>query len=97
MKEFLERIEKARFTTTREVYERRKEIREVVKTFDIDTIELYKCYFFTQLCVLKNPLKEKLWEFIILENVSPFTESKLNTLYRQYEIKCKKILQYQKK
>lgn len=97
MKEILERIKKARFLTTDELYENRKAIRKEVQRFDIDTLEIYKWYFFFQLCLLKNPLKEKLWHYLVKEDLNVFEESDLNVEYRHYKEKCQKILQYQKK
>lgn len=97
MKELLERIEKARFLTTDEIFERRKEIRKVVQEFDFDTLEVYSWYFFRQLCLLKNPLKEKLWEYVCLESITPKREEDLCKLYQEYKDRCKNILQYQKK
>lgn len=96
MKDLLERIEKARFTTTDEIFTRRKEIREIVQNFDLDTLEVYKWYFFFQLCLLKNPLKELLWTYIAKQNISLSEESDLCKEYRLYKERCKRIMQYQK-
>lgn len=97
MKEVLERIEKARFETTSELFEKRKQIREEVQSFDYGTYEVYKWYFYFQLCMLKNPLKETLWNYLSKENISPNDEMKVSSLYRQYKIKCRKIRIYQRK
>ena len=96
MKELLERIEKARFTTTDEVFNRRNEIRKIVQGFDLDTLEVYKWYFFFQLCLLKNPLKELLWTYIAKKNLTLKEESDLCVEYRLYKERCMRIMQYQK-
>ena len=96
MKEFLERIEKARFTTTDEVFNRRNEIRKIVQSFDLTTLEWYKYYFFFQLCLLKNPLKELLWTYIAKKEISVHEELDLCNEYRLYKERCKRIMQYQK-
>ena len=97
MKEILERIEKARFTTTDEVFLNRKKIRKYVQSFDLDTLQVYKWYFFFQLCLLKNPLKEKLWDYIVKERITIHEETDLVFEYRHYKEKCQKIMQNQKK
>lgn len=97
MKEILERIKEVRFTTTDEIYSRKDEIREIVQTFDYDTLEVYKWYFFFQLCLLKNPLKELLWNYLVGEKVNIKTRSDLCVEYRNYKERCMKIAQYQKK
>ena len=97
MKEILERIKEARFTTTDEIFLRKDEIREVVQKFDYDTLEVYKWYFFFQLCLLKNPLKELLWNYLVKETVSYKNKSDLYVEYRKYKERCMKIAQYQKK
>lgn len=97
MKEILERIKEVRFTTTDEIYSRKDEIREIVQTFDYDTLEVYKWYFFFQLCLLKNPLKELLWNYLVREKVTLQARSDLCVEYRKYKERCMKIAQYQKK
>ena len=97
MKEFLERIKWARFTTTDEIFENRERIRNVVQQFDNDTLEVYQWYFFRQLCLLKNPLKDLLWNYLVKDIISIEDESKLTDAYKHYKEKCLQILQYQKK
>ncbi len=97
MKELLKRIEKARFLTTDELYENKEIIREEVQTYDYDTLELYKYYFFFQLSLLKNPLKEKLWNYLVKERLGINEEAELALEYRLYKERCKRILQNQKK
>lgn len=97
MKDILERIKEARFLTTDEIFERRKEIRKAVKSFDTDTLEVYQWYFFRQLCALKNPLKDMLWNYLVVDSISYKQESDLCVEYRHYKEKCNKILQYQRK
>ena len=97
MKELLERIEKARFITTDEVYLNRKRIRKEVQSFDLETLEVYKWYFFFQLCLLKNPLKEKIWDYIVKERITINEEADLILEYRHYKEKCQRILQNQRK
>jgi len=97
MKEVLERIKKARFETTDEIYKKRKEIRQEVQTFDYGTREVYKWYFYFQLCMLKNPLKELLWDYLVKDNINVNLEAKLSKEYRIYKDKCQRIIQYQRK
>lgn len=97
MKEVLERIKKARFETTDEVYKRRKQIRKEVQSFDNGTKEIYKWYFYFQLCMLKNPLKSLIWDYLIKDNINASLEIKLSKEYRIYKEKRKKIIQYQRK
>jgi len=97
MKEILERIGKARFLTTDEIFEKRKEIRKEVQKFDADTLEVYQWYFFRQLCLLKNPLRDMLWDYLVLDSVSVHQECDLCVEYKNYKERCKQILQYQKK
>ncbi len=97
MEDILRRIRSARFLTTDEVFEKRKQIRREVQKFDVDTLEVYKWYFFFQLCLLKNPLKEKLWNYLVKDVVSIYEETDLVNEYRHYKEKCQKILQYQRK
>lgn len=92
MEEILERIRDARFTTTDEIYAKRVEIREIVQSYDYDTQEIYKWYFFFQLCILKNPLKTLLWNYVIKETINKKDEEKLTLEYCAYKRKCKKIL-----
>lgn len=97
MEEILERIKKARFTTTDEIYAKREEIRKVVQMYDLDTLEVYKWYFFFQLCLLKNPLKSMLWDYLVRENVGLDDEVNLTKEYRNYKERCQQILKYQSK
>lgn len=97
MEEILEKIKYARFTTTDEIYEKRKIIRKIVQRYDYDTLEIYKWYFFFQLCMLKNPLKRMLWDYLVKENLTVNDELDLTVEYRNYKKKCLQILNYQKK
>lgn len=97
MEEILERIKKARFITTDEVYANREEIRKVVQLYDLDTLEVYKWYFFFQLCLLKNPLKSMLWDYLVKEHITLDDELNLAKEYRNYKERCQKILKYQSK
>lgn len=97
MKEILEKMKEARFTTTDELYSKKDEIREVVQKYDNDTLEIYKWYFFYQLCLLKNPLKELLWNYLIKDKISIIEKANLNIEYQKYKERCRQILQYQKK
>ena len=92
MEEILERIKGARFTTTDEIYTKRVEIREIVQSYDYDTQEIYKWYFFFQLCILKNPLKTLLWNYVIKETINEKDEEKLTLEYCAYKRRCQKIL-----
>lgn len=75
MREFLNIIDSIRFTTVDEFFENKEKLRKNYEKLDIEYKELYKWYFFYQLCLLKNPLKSMMWDYLhynehIKDNVS---------------------------
>ena len=64
MDRFLKEISDIRFTSVEELYKRRDEIRELYLWLDLSTKQIYKWYFYYQLCLVKNSFKEALWEYL---------------------------------
>ena len=67
MKEDLEKIELMRFTTIIEFYDNIDVFREKFNELSQKGKEIYKWYFFYELCMIKNPLKEMLWDYLNLD------------------------------
>lgn len=72
----LEPLEDMFFTDVKDLYENITYIQERFSSLERDYQELYKWYFFYQLCLLKdtkhNPIKSNLWSYIC--GVLPFYE-----------------------
>lgn len=83
MTEFLERIKDIRFTEVDEFYKRKDEIKEKYQELDNETKEIYKWYFYFQLCLLKNPLKEMLWTFLNM-NCDIYFIAEMSNEYRLF-------------
>lgn len=81
MKDDLETIEMIKFTTPDEFYENKEEIKEIYKTLSKKGKEIYKWYFFYELCMLKNPLKEMFWEYLNLDELDIYFVSNLSNQY----------------
>ena len=86
MDEFLELIEDMRFTEVDDFFKRKEYIKYKYQELDKSTKEVYKWYFYFQFCLLKNPLKELLWNYLNGEE-DLFFISELNN---QYRIFCNK-------
>ena len=89
MKEIMEKIKKISFITIDEIYERKELAREMYGNFDFDTKEVYKWYFFHQLCLFnnkENSIKNIMWDYICGKNV----KTKLEKTYKSLLIKRKK-------
>lgn len=95
MNEFLMKIEKIRITEVEEFYNRKDEIKEIYQNFDYATKEIYKWYYYFQFCLLKNPLKELLWQYISLEELDAFEKVKLSNEYFDFCRKKKKLIERQ--
>lgn len=65
MKSFYNAVQEARFLDIDDLYRRKSEISEIFNTFDLETKQIYKWYFFCELSLIKNPLKSLLWDYII--------------------------------
>lgn len=84
MKEIMWKIRKITFVDIDEVFTNRKKFREEVMNLDEDTLEVYKWYFYHQLCLLshkKTILKDLMWEYLVGKNV----ELELLHQYRIYK------------
>lgn len=66
MKEFLELLKNNQLTfeSLDEFYVKKNFIKEKYQSLDTDVKYLYKMYFFTQLCTIKNNYKATLWAFL---------------------------------
>lgn len=90
MREFLDRIESIRFEEVDELYKKKEEIKVKYQGLDNETKEIYKWYFYFQLCLLKNPLKEMLWTYLNSETDLHF-KAEMSNEYRIFCNKRKKI------
>lgn len=86
MEEFLELIEDIRFTEVDEFYRKKDYIKIKYQELDKSTKEVYKWYFYFQFCLLKNPLKELLWNYLNQEQ-NMFLSVELDN---QYNLFCNK-------
>jgi len=69
-----------------DLYNKKLEIREKYALLDYPTKQIYKWFFYYQLCLLKNPLKRLLWEYISgINDISVF----VNLTY-EYKKFCEK-------
>lgn len=87
---FMIEINDLRFLTPDELYENKEKIRKGYSKLRQDYKEIYKWYFFTQLCLLRNPLKYLFWDYVNGRN----NLIKLNKEYTKF---CKKREQRFKK
>lgn len=88
MNEFMIKIQDMRFLNADDFYVKKAIIKEKYKNLDYDSKEMYKWYFFYQLCMLKNPLKTLFWNY--LNNKKDHTE-KMNEEYIKFCEKRDKI------
>lgn len=92
MEEFLKLIEEIRFNDPDEFFRKKIIIKEKYQKLDRSTKEIYKWYFYFQLCLLKNPLKELFWTFLN-EEVDVLFYSNLNNEYRLFCNRRKRQMQ----
>ncbi len=93
MKEIMEKIGTITFETIDEVYEDRVRYRNAVLLLDQDTLEIYKWYFYHQLCLLTQKqyeLKDLMWEYLVGKNVEC-------DLIHQYKIYMEKKMRMYRK
>lgn len=64
MSEFYDSVQGLMFKDVDDLYSRKMEIREKYALLDYPTKQIYKWFFYYQLCILRNPLKRLLWDFI---------------------------------
>jgi hypothetical protein len=82
----MKEINGIRFSCVDDFMKRKEKIREKAKLLDDDAREIYKWYFYHQLCLLSQKffeLKDLMWMYTIGENVEI-------DLLHQYRIFCKK-------
>ena len=87
MREFIIKTMEMRFLDLDEFMRRRKTIREKYKELNQDEREVYKWYFFYQLCMLREPLKTLTWEYTIGMNV----DNRLKEEYNKFLEKKRKL------
>lgn len=92
MKEIMEKIGQISFESFEEIYNMRDKAREFYKNFDDETKEIYKWYYYHQLCIMKcskkEPLKDYLWSYIVeKDNI----KAKLKKEYDKFYKKTQKI------
>ena len=83
---FMEEIQGVRFISVDDFMKRKDEIKAKVRNFSANTREVYKWYFYHQLCWLPQKqfkLKDLMWEYVNGERVAI-------ELAHQYRIFCKK-------
>lgn len=62
--EFMNDIEEIRFATVDDFFQKKEFIKDKFQSYDIYTKEMYKWYFFYQLCLIKYPLKSAFWDYL---------------------------------
>ena len=87
MRKILRIIESIEFTEVDEFYEKKDYIKQKYQELDMEAKEIYKWYFYFQLCLLKNPLKELLWTYINNQEENMYLSSDLS---REYRLFCEK-------
>ena len=87
MKEILDVLADLEFIDTDECYECKDDLRNKYALLNHDERRIYKWYFFYQLCILKYPLKNALWEYINGKDNGKEVEL-------QYAIFCEKRAKY---
>lgn len=91
MKEIMEKIKQISFISIDEIYERKDLARKMYAEFDLDTKEVYKWYYFHQLCLFNNKegtIKLVMWDYICGKNV----EKQLENVYKELNDRRKKNL-----
>lgn len=97
MKEIMELIQPITFVRIEEVYQNRKQFREIYQRLPEDAQEIYKWYFYHQLCLLTQKqyeLKDLMWEYLsnhLNKKYAKLLELELNHQYRIFEDKKKKM------
>lgn len=87
MQEFLELIEDIRFVGIDDFMDKKDYIKNKFNDFELNTRELYKWYFFYELCLLKdNILKECAWDY--LHGKETYYKNEHITLEERYKEFC---------
>lgn len=89
MSEFLILIDDIRFVGIDDFMKNKDYIKEKFNTFDLDTREIYKWYFFYELSLLKDGiLRECCWDY--LHDIDTYYKGKKITLEERYLEFCNK-------
>lgn len=105
MKEIMGKIGEISFISFDEIYEMRAKARKLYQKFDYDTKEIYKWYYYHQLCIMKSckkePLKDYLWlyisgredmEEVLTKEYDKFSKKRQNIrINEEKPIKCENI------
>ncbi len=81
--EFMEYIKEMRFMNIDELFVKKNIVRDKFNDLNDNYREMYKWYFFYELCLLKNPLKSLMWDYVCGRDV-------LNELNIEYINFCNK-------
>lgn len=96
MEEFLNKISDIRFDDITELYERREEIKGKYLRLPLGYKELYKWYYFYQLCILNYGLKSAMWTYLNTEMYNSEVNLELALEYSKFLRKRDKILKIYK-
>lgn len=86
MRKIYEELRGIMFEGIDDAYERREDIRKGYTELEYEERQVYKWYFFYQLCLLRNPLKRYMWEYICKER----EEEELKEEYERFCTKREK-------
>lgn len=103
VKDDLEKIELMKFVTPLEFYNNKEIIKVMFNSLSKKGKEIYKWYFFYELCMYKIPVKEALWDYLNLDNqdidmffvsnmVHQFANVKQNDLIRSQNTEIDNLL-----
>ena len=90
MEEFYQSVQELMFIDVDDLYKKKMQIREKYEELDYPTKQIYKWFFYYQLCLLRNPLKRLLWDFISGSNELSM-QLDLPNEYKKFCEKRKKI------
>lgn len=82
--EFFKAIGDMRFIDMIDLYQRREKIREKYLKLSLDFKEMYKWYFFFELCIMNNGLKSAMWTYLNDESNSTSVNLDLHVEYSKY-------------
>lgn len=96
MRECLKIINDIRFDDITDLFERKEEIKEKYLRMPLDYKELYKWYYFYQLCILNYSLKSIMWTYLNTESYSTDINLELAVEYSKFLRKKDKMLKIYK-
>jgi len=83
----MENIGTITFTSFQEAYDKKDEIKEKYAKLNLDAKEVYKWYFYHQLCLMTNKkmcLKDCLWSYIVgKDNIEEKLEEEYGKFYKK--------------